>query len=216
MIPLIPVNRKNKVRVWDILPVSNSGNSVESFYTSTLTAMRLNHPDYIKLLRATYHKITSTGEKPLLTQPTRTGIRRECINMYREGIEKKDEPIVRAFFGAPRSGQCYTKLIEHTDPDRFRPLQNYLKGETITTDAMNVELLAWLINFPHRPYRLDNMVVLTEEEERILGGDKLLFAAPEVTIAGRIVKEDKKEVSVGVWPLWINRAWSTVSLGYLG
>ncbi|HEY9260965.1 hypothetical protein, partial [Chitinophaga sp.] len=36
----------------------------------------------------------------------------------------------------------------------FRPLVNYLKGKSESTDEKNIELLAWLIDFPGRPWEM--------------------------------------------------------------
>lgn len=41
--------------------------------------------------------------------------------------------------------------IRRFDPDKFKPLVNFLK-KNLNTNEKNVELLAWLIDFPARPY----------------------------------------------------------------
>ncbi|HEY8916084.1 MAG TPA: hypothetical protein VIM87_06575, partial [Chitinophaga sp.] len=38
--------------------------------------------------------------------------------------------------------------------DKFKPLVNYLNGKSKKTDRKNIELLAWLIDFPGRPWEL--------------------------------------------------------------
>lgn len=127
--------------------------------------MRLNHPDYIKLVVAAYHKKRANNElSPLLTQSTPAKIRRECLNVYQERYQKKDELMLRAFFGPAEQGRQFLQSIRNFETDRFRPLDNYLKGLTDKTDDRNLELLAWLIDFEHRPYSYDNNVLLSDEE----------------------------------------------------
>ena len=132
--------------------------------------MRLEHPDYIKLLRAAYEQKRRQNQLSLLlAQPTPANIRRECVNVCKEGLEKKDEAVLRAFFGPATEQRRFLELIENFGTDKFKPLDNYLKGLTTTTDDRNLELLAWLIDFPHRPYVFGKEVLLSEEEKAILG-----------------------------------------------
>lgn len=134
--------------------------------------MRLNHPDYIKLVVAAYHKKRANNElSPLLTQSTPAKIRRECLNVYQERYQKKDELMLRAFFGPAEQGRQFLQSIRNFETDRFRPLDNYLKGLTDRTDDRNLELLAWLIDFEHRPYSYDNNVLLSNEELSIINID---------------------------------------------
>jgi len=127
--------------------------------------MRLNHPDYTKLVIEEYKKKRANNElSPLLAQSTPANIRRECLNVYQERYHKKDEGMLRAFFGPSEQGRPFLQLIRDFEADRFRPLDNYLKGNTEKTDDKNLELLAWLIDFQHRPYVFDKNVFLNEEE----------------------------------------------------
>jgi hypothetical protein len=132
--------------------------------------MRLEHPDYIKLLRAAYEQKRRQSQLSLLlAQSTPANIRRECVNVCKEGLEKKDEAVLRAFFGPASDQKRFLGLIENFATDKFKPLDNYLKGITTTTDDKNLELLAWLIDFPHRPYVYGKEVLLSEEEKEVLG-----------------------------------------------
>jgi hypothetical protein len=132
--------------------------------------MQLRHPDYIKLVIEAYKKKRANNElSPLLMQSTPAGIRRECVNVYKERYDKKDEQALRAFFGPVESGKKFLQLIQEFETDKFRPLDNYIKGNTEKTEDRNLELLAWLIDFRHRPYVYDKQVQLNEEELLIIG-----------------------------------------------
>lgn len=130
--------------------------------------MRLKHFEYIKLVREAYKKKRASNEQPLLVHSTPGKIRRECLNVYRERYHKKDEQTLRAFFGPAEPGRQFLQAISTFETDRFKPLDNYLKGITENTDDANLELLAWLIDFQHRPFSFDNNVILSEEESALI------------------------------------------------
>ncbi|TWI78014.1 hypothetical protein IQ13_4258 [Lacibacter cauensis] len=133
--------------------------------------MRLSHPEYIKLVFRTYQMLRSQPEcSPALKQPTPAGIRNECLTVYKERPEKKDEPVLRSFFG-PAENNSFLAPIEKMSTVRFKSFANYLTGKAINTDNKNVELLAWLIDFQHRPFRLGMDVLLNETEKTIINSD---------------------------------------------
>ncbi|MBL0881811.1 MAG: hypothetical protein IBJ16_00445 [Chitinophagaceae bacterium] len=133
--------------------------------------MRLTHPAYIKLVFRTYQLLRSTPEfSPALKQPTPASIRKECLTVYKERPHRKDEPVLRSFFGPAASNNSFLTAIEKFPTDGFRAFVNYLKGKAVKTDDKNVELLAWLIDFPHRPYRYGMDIMLSEKENAILNG----------------------------------------------
>ncbi len=165
--------------------------------------MRLNHPDYIKLLKAAYHQKRSNNElQPLLAQSTPASIRKECINVCKERFLDKDMPILRAFFGPAEDRRHFLQLIENFGTDRFKPLDNYLKGNTTTTDDTNLELLAWLIDFPHRPFGFGKDVLLTEEEKKLIAdpepgneSTESVQPPPERGVAQESDKKKKRRVA---------------------
>lgn len=134
--------------------------------------MQLDHLDYRKLVLRTYQLLCSTPElSPSLKQPTPASIRKQCVNRYKGRYERKDEPALTAFFG-PAENNSFLTPINNFPTDGFRAFCNYLKGKAETTDHRNVELLAWLIDFPHRPYRLGMDVILSETEKALLKGNE--------------------------------------------
>jgi hypothetical protein len=128
--------------------------------------MRLKHPDYIRLIIEACNKKRADNElSPLLAQSTPANIRRECATVYQERYEKKDEPMLRAFFGPEEHGRKFLAAIQGFDIDRFRPLNKYLRNpdENRISDR-NLQLLAWLIDFKHRPFVFGMEAILNEEE----------------------------------------------------
>jgi hypothetical protein len=94
------------------------------------------------------------------------------MTVYKERPDKKDEPILRNFFGPATENNSYLIPIENYPTDRFRAFSDYLKGGSVNTDDKNVELLAWLIDFPHRPYWHGKEVILSATEKAILNSDE--------------------------------------------
>ena len=158
--------------------------------------MRLTHPAYIKLVFGTYQKLRSTAElSPALKKPTLATIRKECLIVYKERPEKKDEATLRSFFGPAKENESFQDLIKDFPTERYKAFSNYLKGKAIKTEDKNVELLAWLIDFPHRPYRYGMEVILTEEEKAILNNDESL--SENIELDNEEEKEDKNEEVLG-------------------
>ena len=86
-----------------------------------------------------------------LMQPTRSGLREECLHVYAEKGHPKDAAVLRLFFGPIETGDDYVQRIRNFDVDKFRPLVNFLKDQTLNTQDKNIELLAWLIGFNTEP-----------------------------------------------------------------
>lgn len=99
-----------------------------------------------------YRKQVENGTLSHLSQPSPGILRAECIRVYAERPLDIDHATLRSFFGVPDSENDYTRKIEILDLDRFRPLRSFMIGDTQTPQRPIVEILAWLINFEHRPY----------------------------------------------------------------
>jgi hypothetical protein len=106
--------------------------------------------------------------KGVLLEPTRTDIKERCIARFLEGTDAKDEEFLRLFFKANRR-EDLLQVIEHTDPEKFRTVQNFLLGTTSSTSKKNLNLIAWLLEFEPRPYctyRIQDIKVHLNEAER--------------------------------------------------
>ncbi|MFD2920376.1 hypothetical protein ACFS6H_11680 [Terrimonas rubra] len=101
-------------------------------------------------------KRASSALSPALVHPTPAKLRDECLLVFKERFKRKDEHILRFFFGPTDDITQYPKLIDKCDIDRFRPLVNILRNPERKTDDINIELLAWLINFEPRPFDVFN------------------------------------------------------------
>lgn len=117
--------------------------------------MPLLFKDYTNLvLKAYEEKRNANLLSQLLIHPTAASIKQECINVYRERLdrgERIEENTLRAFFGILPEGKNYGNLIEWQSLGKFKSIQKLLKKEVENPSSANVELLAWLIDFNPRP-----------------------------------------------------------------
>lgn len=113
-------------------------------------------PDYQKLVieyyqwKKSHHKLRSE-----LRHPTRAKLKKECVRLCRGKVQRKDEKVIRDFCEDWDEKKTYLQNIGNYDVDKFKPLSNFLQGNSDSTDPKNIELLAWLIDFKARPYDFD-------------------------------------------------------------
>ena len=158
--------------------------------------MRIDHCDYTKLVFAAFKKRQCDNVKPQLPVFTRASIKQECLNVYDKRKSKGgkvESKVLQDFFGVPEDGQNWRDLIELFPLDKFRPLENFMRGGIQNPDMANVELLAWLIDFKHRPYVFGKDVLLSEEELDILNkkGEPNILDSPDSNL-----KETKSQESL--------------------
>jgi hypothetical protein len=160
--------------------------------------MRLKHFDYNRLVIEAYNKKLKNNElSPLLSQSTPGNIRRECANVYQERFVRKDEQMLRAFFGPAEHGRRFLTVIQEFNVSKFKPLDQYLKGEgKKTISDRNLELLAWLIDFQYRPYSFDNDVNLIDEEKTLISRPSEIIDEP--ILGNEDPQNEPEEINEGI------------------
>lgn len=117
--------------------------------------MPLLFKDYTDLVLKAYEEKRDSNSLPqLLMHPTTANIKKECINVYTERLErgeKIEENTLRAFFGILPEGGNFGNLIEWHRLGKFKSIQKLIRKEVQNPSSANVELLAWLIDFVPRP-----------------------------------------------------------------
>ena len=110
-------------------------------------------PDYINAVLADYYTKKAANQLPFdMKQLSPARFKAASLEVGRERYDKKDERLLKAFFGEAADQKACLKAIDECKIDKFKPLINFLREKTTTrTDDKNVELLAWLINFKDRP-----------------------------------------------------------------
>lgn len=131
-------------------------------------------------------------EKGVLLEPTRTDIKDMCIARFLEENPPRDEEILRLFFRANQKDDLL-KIIENTDPEKFRTVQNFLLRNTGSTSKKNLNLIAWLIDFQPRPYsayRTHNVVVKKiDEKQHLPKNEKVIIPESETFTTVKIPEE---------------------------
>lgn len=128
------------------------------------------YADYIASVLQTFHEKKDNHElSNRWSKLTRASLREECLAVYLKGCTKDDAKVLSEFFEYREDEKAVTQKIRDFDINKFRPLVNFINGNTSLPDPKNIELLAWLIDFEPRPLR--------KYEEKIreggsAGGDK--------------------------------------------
>ncbi|WP_131797309.1 hypothetical protein [Chryseobacterium kwangjuense] len=142
------------------------------------------------------------GELSLhLTEPTPSRLKSECMTVYSERFNEKDNKALRLFFQTKEDTADYSSSIRNIDTDKFKPLCNFLKGRTSDTDAKNIELLSWLIDFEPRPYDYKNkyddlsgFVVKESDNEKDIGETDHEVDSKEIGSLAERINEEAREI----------------------
>ncbi len=146
-----------------------------------------------------------------LLEPTRKQIKEACIWLLNRRNEKYDDSILNRFFKF-KEGENKLYAIERVKGDKFKPIVNFLNGETKSTTPANLELISWLIDFKPRPLSIylkaDPVKEEEEREEREeeitvqepYQKDHLIQAKKEVDIADipetKVIQRDHKSITI--------------------
>ncbi len=139
-----------------------------------------------------YRKEKGGEMNSYLQEPTRKQIKEACLWLLDRRNEKYDEYILNRFFQF-KEGENKLQVIERVKGDKFKPIVNFLNGETKSTTTANLELISWLIDFKPRPL---SMYLKTKQEnnEEILVDDKKFlrnYGITEIPETKVIQKTDK-------------------------
>jgi len=143
--------------------------------------------DYQKQVLLTYHeKKTANQLSPNLVNTTPGRLREECMAVFTARYDHRhDEKILRQFLGYREDAASYMRAITNLKAEKFKPLDNFLKGDTSVTQEKNIELLAWLIDFKPRPYEWDRSYAELERAHQPEAG--------KMNLPERTLKEEKTE-----------------------
>jgi len=103
--------------------------------------------EYQKKVLKTYQlKKESNKLTPHLTNPTAANIRKECALVFHKRPDDHIKSILQSF-GPIGFNVVIAEDILNIDPDKFRPLLNFINEDVAKASSHNVKLLAWLIDF---------------------------------------------------------------------
>ncbi len=109
--------------------------------------------DYKKLVRE-FYQMKREGNKlaSALRRPSPAELRDECFKVCASRYRPKDLRTLQDFFGEVKGKEDCLREINQSSIDKFKPLQKYLNNVTEDPKERIIELLAWLIDFPGRPW----------------------------------------------------------------
>lgn len=129
-----------------------------------------NLEDYKKGVIEAYKKKRSEGIlPPNLKNHTTANLYKECLNVFHNRFSSKDSETFKELYGERNSAAEYLQRIKASGADKFKPLDNFLKGNTNTPKTRYIELLAWLIDFEPRPHQIGNIYGFLESNNNIEG-----------------------------------------------
>jgi len=80
-------------------------------------------------------------------------LRNYCLTLLAKGLLPDDLLIFKQYFNPIEKYTTLEHSIKKVEIDQLRPLQNFLKGQTLIPSELNVKLVAILIDFPLRPFK---------------------------------------------------------------
>ena len=121
--------------------------------------------DYKQAVILAYKEKKKAGQlPPNLDRHTPANLKKECLDEFLQRYSDKDSNTFKTWFGRADNAEQYYQLIRNADPDIFRPLNNFLKGNTDDTKERNIHLLAWLIDFEPRPFTSGDIYDLVKSD----------------------------------------------------
>lgn len=151
--------------------------------------------DYKKAVKNKY-EIEKNGEHFVyLNNPTRAKLRNFCWELFQQQNRTQDDlSVFNSLLGLPFDINRKNKFDEQID--KFRPIDNFFKGETDPANIDAVNLAAILVDFKARPFNKFRIQSLYEDETQTDTGNK---SQKDQTDSSRILESfiTKKEREKG-------------------
>lgn len=106
--------------------------------------------EYKKRIREKFENEKHGAHADIFLNPSRAKLRKLCFELFKDNSNTDDLKIFESFFKFKFSLDCGKKLKDETD--KFRPIENFLKGETEPADFETVNLAALLVDYQPRPF----------------------------------------------------------------
>jgi hypothetical protein len=135
---------------------------------------------YSDVVLAVYENLKASNNLSLnMRNPTPANLKKECLNLAKQGYSPKDSKILFEFFDKKEEEEPLIKTIKKFENDKLKSLQDFIQGETKTTSERNVELLAWLIDFQPRPEQYDYIYEMPPANDEVKGEKETAISSDE-------------------------------------
>ena len=104
---------------------------------------------------ADYTNKRNEGTLPTsLENPSPANLRNYALYLYCKGLNKEDRIVFEEYFNSNVKVDDLEKAINTTELGKLKSVQNFLNGTTRNPDEIIAKLLAVLIDFKPRPFRI--------------------------------------------------------------
>ncbi|MCG2611799.1 hypothetical protein LZZ90_09815 [Flavobacterium sp. SM15] len=111
---------------------------------------RNTQEEYKKRIREKFETEKNGVYTDVFFNPSRAKLRKLCFELFKDNTNADDLKSFESFFKYKFSLDCGKKLKD--DTDKFRPIENFLKGETEPADFETINMAAILVDFQPRPF----------------------------------------------------------------
>ncbi|MFH6947743.1 hypothetical protein ACHRV6_04580 [Flavobacterium sp. FlaQc-51] len=123
-----------------------------------------------------------------LSSPTRARLRNLCWELFQQQNRNQDDlNVFSSLLGLAFDVNKRNKFDEQID--KFRPIDNYFKGESDPANVDAVNMAAILVDFEARPFNKFRLKELFKDEIQVDDEDEVGFSSPE-----REQSEQKKKI----------------------
>lgn len=121
--------------------------------------------EYKKAVRLKYETEKNGDYSSFLFNPSRAKLRDLCSELFKQNLNVEDLKTFSLFFGFEYNLDNLKKLRDQKD--KFRPIENFFKGETDLSDIEGINIAAILVDFKPRPFSrfIKQHVVFNTTEE---------------------------------------------------
>jgi hypothetical protein len=162
---------------------------------------------YKKAIRLKFEEEKTKEYSSFLLVPSRAQLRKLCVERFKNNTNIDDLKCFELFLGFEFNTGNKNKLQASTD--KFRPIENFLKGETDLAEKVGINMAAILVDFQPRPFNKFaklNSDDLTEEvketnvatskaNELVTNDDKPVFIKNDLVVVSK--GNLKKKVGIG-------------------
>lgn len=114
--------------------------------------MATTFTDYSRQIVARIPQARKNDTTGFLVKPSPAQLRNFCEHLCKSGLDEADLATLRSFLLVSNKEENLLPIIRKIDIDKFRPIQNLLKGKISNPSHIIIEMTAILINFEPRPY----------------------------------------------------------------
>lgn len=160
---------------------------------------------YKKAIRVKFEAEKDKEYSSFLIVPSRAKLRQLCLERFKNNNNVDDLKSFEIFLGFEFNSSSKNRLQAATD--KFRPIENFLKGETDLVDYEGINIAAVLVDFNPRPFKkfakmgfeyVESEIIDKGSEEIIKEESEKLRVSDRNTPVGDLRKRLKKRVGIGL------------------